>query len=105
MPTVKDRGPKFLQLSWGHKAVKRSDIPDMLVIELARAWTEQRGTGALAAMVEMGIPAKVAVAKIEQMVTRGLIGYGVSVNFVWPEERAIAAAIERGELKGEPPPS
>jgi hypothetical protein len=66
--------------------VKRSDIPDDHVLELARAWQQApwRQPGVVAALVAEGIPVKLARAKVLHMVSRDLMDYGVSEDFAWP---------------------
>jgi hypothetical protein len=69
--------------------VKRSDIDDDHVIELARKWVEQPDDipGVIAQLVAEGVPEKLAVAKVEHMSDRGLLDYGVSPYYAWPESR------------------
>ncbi|HWB34564.1 MAG TPA: hypothetical protein VHA75_00920, partial [Rugosimonospora sp.] len=67
--------------------VKRSDIPDALVIELAQRWQDGDRTGVVAALVAEGIPPKLALAKVEHLCDRGLLEYGVSPNYAWPTGR------------------
>jgi hypothetical protein len=68
--------------------VKRSDIPDEHVLELARRWRDagMLGTepGVVSALVEEGIPVKLARAKVLHLVERHLMDYGVSEDFAWP---------------------
>lgn len=66
--------------------MKRSDIADEHVIALARRWYEApfRTPGVVEALVAEGVPAKLALAKIEHLCTRRLLTYGVSPNFAWP---------------------
>ena len=67
--------------------MKRSDIPDEHVLELARRWhvsPDRTEPGVVAALVAEGVPAKLALAKVEHMVSRGLLEYGVSPNYAWP---------------------
>jgi hypothetical protein len=69
--------------------MKRSDIDDDHVIELARAWQEgsravPRPPGVLDALIAEGIPPKLAYAKILHLSARGLLDYGVSARFAWP---------------------
>lgn len=67
--------------------MKRSDIDDAHVIELAAAWWEGRpdAPGVVAALEAEGVPRRLAVAKVEHMTTRGLLDYGVSPNYAWPK--------------------
>jgi hypothetical protein len=68
--------------------MKRSDIPDDHVVALARRWQADGGIGAWAALVDAGVPAKLATAKIEHLTACGLLDYGVSVRFPWPGPKA-----------------
>lgn len=65
--------------------MKRSDIADDHVIELAQQWREEfAAPGVISALTAEGVPAKVALAKVLHMVQRGLLDYGVSPNYAWP---------------------
>lgn len=67
--------------------VKRSDIPDEHVLDLARQWQQHplSGTpGVVDALVAEGIPRKLATAKVLHMVHRRLLDYGTSPNYAWP---------------------
>lgn len=64
--------------------MKCSDIPDDHVIELARAWRERRGPGVVQALMDEGIPHKLALTKVERLVDRGLLDYGTSPHYAWP---------------------
>lgn len=64
--------------------MKRSDISDDHVVALARDWTFHRGLGVVAALVEEGVPEKLAVAKVLHLSQRGLLDYGTSPYFAWP---------------------
>lgn len=67
--------------------MKSSDIPDDLVIGLARRWREGgyfEHPGVVDALVELGIPRKLAYAKVERLIRRRLLECGVSPNFAWP---------------------
>lgn len=64
--------------------MKRSDIPDQHVIDLAQAWRDKTGPGVVAALMAEGIPEKLAVAKVEHMAVRRLLDYGVSPYYAWP---------------------
>ena len=64
--------------------MKRSDVPDDHVLDLARRWREGLGQpGVVAALVAEGVPEK-AVAKVLHMTRRGLLDYGVSPYYAWP---------------------
>lgn len=65
--------------------MKRSDIADEHVIELARQWrSDPSKPGVVAALVAEGVPEKLAIAKVEHLVDRHLLQYGVSPNYAWP---------------------
>ena len=65
--------------------MKRSDIDDAHVIELARRWCNQPdGPGVIAQLVAEGVPEKLALAKVEHMCDRGLLDYGTSAYYAWP---------------------
>ena len=66
--------------------MKRSDIPDEHVLDLARAWQQQPCTepGVIAALVAEGVPYNLAMAKVLHMAARGLLDYGVSPDYAWP---------------------
>lgn len=66
--------------------MKRSDIPDDLVLELAARWEAAPSTqpGVVAALIRCGIPPKLARAKVRHLVDRRLLEYGVSENYAWP---------------------
>lgn len=66
--------------------MKRSDIADDHVLELARHWRDDPSQpGVVAALVAEGVPEKLALAKVEHMVDRNLLEYGVSPNYAWPK--------------------
>lgn len=65
--------------------MKRSDITDDHVLELARRWRQDlTQPGVITALMAEGVPEKVALAKIEHMVKRRLLDYGVSPYYAWP---------------------
>ena len=68
--------------------MKRSDIDDQHVIDLARAWHESSDPfvtpGVVAALVAEGVPERLAVSKVEHMCDRNLLEYGVSPYYAWP---------------------
>lgn len=67
--------------------MKRSDISDEHVIELAKRWQYQpEGPGVVDALVAEGVPRKVALRKVEHLVDRELMDYGVSPYYAWPAE-------------------
>lgn len=65
--------------------MKRSEITDEHVIELAAAWEHDfHAPGVVKALTEEGIPEKVAMAKVLHLVDRGLLTYGASPYYAWP---------------------
>jgi hypothetical protein len=66
--------------------VKRADIPDEHVLDLARAWQMQPlGTpGVMEALMAEGIPENLALAKVMHMSKRRLLDYGTSPYYAWP---------------------
>jgi hypothetical protein len=66
--------------------VKRSDIPDEHVIELARRWYDAPycQPGVISALVAEGIPYNLAMAKVMHLVDRKHLDYGVSPHYAWP---------------------
>lgn len=65
--------------------MKRSDIDDDHVLELGRRW-RQGGPGVVPALVAEGVPVKVALRKVEHLVKRGLMDFGVSPYYAWPND-------------------
>jgi hypothetical protein len=68
--------------------VKRSDLSDDHVLNLARQWQEEApprtGPGVVRALMAEGVPEKVALAKVEHMISRNLLECGVSPYYAWP---------------------
>lgn len=66
--------------------MKRSDIPDAHVVQLAAQWQAAPfgHPGVVAALVAEGVPYRLALAKVEHLVRRGLLDYGVSPHYAWP---------------------
>ncbi|MEV7805026.1 hypothetical protein AB0O28_18955 [Microbispora sp. NPDC088329] len=66
--------------------MKRSDIPDGHVLELAAAWLRApfEAPPVWDALVAEGIPSKLALAKINHLSDRGLLDWGVSPRCAWP---------------------
>lgn len=65
--------------------MKRSDITDEHVLELATRWREDvTQPGVIAALMAEGVPEKVAYTKVLHMVRRHLLDYGVSPYYAWP---------------------
>jgi len=70
--------------------MKRSDIPDDHVLGLARRWREDPAApGVVRALMSEGIPEKLALAKVEHMISRRLLECGVSPYYAWPALFAI----------------
>lgn len=69
--------------------MKRSDVSDEHAIELAQRWRDDfTQPGVIAALMAEGVPEKVAYAKVLHLVKRGLLDYGVSPYFAWPNRGA-----------------
>lgn len=64
--------------------MKRSDIDDQHVIDLAQKWSDTRGPGVMEALIAEGIPEKLALAKVEHLHDRGYLECGVSPYYSWP---------------------
>lgn len=66
--------------------MKRSDITDEHVIELARRWYRApfAQPGVVDALIAEGVPRKLALSKVEHLVDRRLLDYGTSPNYAWP---------------------
>lgn len=81
--------------------MKRADIPDAHVIELARAWQDAvrpftlamgrmlsgkppSVLGVVEALMAEGIPEKLALRKVEHLEDRGLLESGTSSYYAWP---------------------
>jgi len=69
--------------------VKRSDIDDQHVVDLARAWQDDdhfTTPGVVAALVAEGVPEKLAVSKVERLVDQDRLEYGTSPYYAWPRD-------------------
>jgi hypothetical protein len=66
--------------------MKRSDVTDEHVIELAQRWRDDPhvAPGVIAALMAEGVPEQVALAKVEHMSRRRLLAYGTSPYHAWP---------------------
>jgi hypothetical protein len=66
--------------------MKRSDISDDHVLDLARRWQEHwpDQPGVIASLIAEGVPEKVALAKVLHMTARHLLDYGTSPYYAWP---------------------
>lgn len=73
--------------------MKLSDIDDVEVIALAARWADGADQfpvfgflvpGVVDALIETGIPPKLALRKVERLVDRDLLDYGVSPHYAWP---------------------
>lgn len=72
--------------------MKRSDLDDVHVLALAARWRASgydTVPGVIQALMDEGVPAKVARAKVEHLVSRGLMDYGVSPSFAWPTQEGL----------------
>ena len=66
--------------------MKRSDIPNDHVVDLARRWRIDAEQGVVAALVAEGVPEKLALRKVEHLVDKGLLDYGTSPYYAWPTD-------------------
>lgn len=64
--------------------MKRADIDDQHVINLARRWQVGQGVPVGDALVSEGWPWKLVESKIEHLCSRGLLDYGTSPRTAWP---------------------
>jgi hypothetical protein len=62
------------------------DIKDLDVLRLAQGW-EAGGPGVGEALVDAGVPPKLAYAKIIKLVHSDLLEYGVSATYAWLTEK------------------
>jgi hypothetical protein len=71
----------------GERRPKCSDIDADHVVELARQSFSHGGVGlgVVAALVAEGWPERLALAKVEKLVSKGRLDYGVSPYYAWPE--------------------
>jgi len=69
------------------KTLQLKDIPDELVLLLTKGWPQQCGVGVHDCLVLIGYPDKLALRKIERLVDRGLLEYGVSPRYAWLTEK------------------
>jgi hypothetical protein len=67
------------------RPAKCADIDAGHVVELARAW-QDGGPGVVAALVAEGAPEKVALRKVERLISRGQLECGVSPYYAWPAQ-------------------
>ena len=65
----------------------RRDITDAQVFRSFAKAEEWELGHPIKDLEEQGVPYKVALRKVEQMVNRGLFDYGVSINYVWLTEQ------------------
>lgn len=68
--------------------MKTSDITDDQVIAACRAWRENpAGNSSIRNLMDAtGAPRKVAFRAMERASSRGLINWGVSINYAWPTD-------------------
>lgn len=66
--------------------MKISDIDTQHVVDLAHAWRISKGdgTGVVRALLEEGIPEKLARAKVLKLIDQGILECGTSVDYAWP---------------------
>lgn len=70
--------------------MKSADIDDQHVIDLAQAWHDAKSRpGAVMALVAEGVPEKLALTKVERLVSRGFLDYGTSAYHAWPTGKAL----------------
>lgn len=67
--------------------MKRSDIPDEHVVELARNWAEHNGPGVIEALMAEGVPEKLAIRKVEHLVDRDILEFGGTPYYAWPVKK------------------
>lgn len=80
--------------------MKRSDVSDRQALEAVRPSGEQlppldglnymENDSALQRLQHAGVPFKIALRKLEHLDDRGLIEYGVSLNYPWRTEKGEA---------------
>ena len=73
--------------------MKAADIDDQHVIDLARAWQQAplfAAPGVVQALIDEGVPPKVALHKVEKLNRRGYLDYGTSANYSWPTGKDLA---------------
>lgn len=63
---------------------KCADIPDQLVIDIARMWRAGLRGCVVDELVSLGVPEKMACAKVDKLVRRGVMDYGTSLRCAWP---------------------
>lgn len=70
--------------------MKRSDIPDRMVVSAAMAWRTMRkaSTGDLL-VAHYDAPPKVVLRAIERAIGRGLVECGVGPWWAWPTEKGL----------------
>lgn len=68
--------------------MRTSDITDDQVIAACRAWHENpAGNSSIGNLMDAtGAPRKVALRAMERASNRGLINWGVSINYAWPTD-------------------
>jgi hypothetical protein len=65
--------------------MKRADIADEHVLDLASRWRDDpTQPGVVDALLAEGVPRKLALAKVDHMVRRGLLDLGVSPYYAFP---------------------
>lgn len=65
--------------------MKRADIADEHVLDLACRWRDDPAQpGVVNALLAEGVPRKLALAKVDHMVRRGMLDFGVSPYYAFP---------------------
>ena len=66
--------------------MQSKDIPDSKVMEYAQNWADNPFTspGVVQALVNDGVPEKLARVKVEKLVDKGMLDYGTSSYYAWP---------------------
>lgn len=71
--------------------MQAKDIPELAVLIAAARWQKHvSDVGVLQVLLSYGIPAKLAMYKLERMSDRGLLDYGVSCSCAWPTDKGWA---------------
>lgn len=73
--------------------MQSKDILDQHVIDLAQAWcdgTLHHTPGVVEALMAEGVPEKLAVTKVERLVSRGYLEVGGSPYYAWPTGKALS---------------
>lgn len=87
----------FYRITWRAakkpmRPMKRSDIDDQHVIDLAQQWVDAKAAhpGVVMALVAEGIPEKLALSKVEHLDLRGFLDCGTTPYFSWPTGKKLS---------------